>query len=826
MGGVPMIRMEMACFIVVAFMAVMYFSSKREKTSMHRIFSYLLITTMINIVMDAITIYTVNNREIVPVWINNLAHKLFIGSMVLVFYLVYRYIIAIAEEDGNLSIKKNYIGELVFVIALVGVFALPIYYMDTEIGSYSYGPAPYITYASIAIYLVMIIAVLVKYWRIIHPKKRFAITAALAIEVVGSLYQAIHPMALLSGMGIMLINLAFYLLMENPDIRLAEQIELQKEKAYAASKSKSDFLSHMSHEIRTPMNSVIGMTEVLLRTELNDEQKKYLNHIKISGNALLSLINDILDLSKIESGKMELVETVYDAYSEMDNIRVIIENRIGNQPIALNFDVDDKFPPILYGDVVRIRQVLINLLNNAVKFTERGSVTLGVKVIAKDEDYIDLEISVEDTGIGIKEEDLEKLFDEFKQLDLKNNLGKEGTGLGLTISSQLIDMMGGSLKVESQYGKGSRFYFDIRQRLVSMEEYEKLKQEKSTQEFIAPKAKILIVDDDAMNLKVAEKLLEPYGMIIETANGGEKSVAMIKEKGYDLVFMDHMMPVVDGLEATRRIRSIQDDYFKELPIVALTANAMVDNRDKFFEVGITDILTKPIELDKMANVLIHYLPKEKVYFSKISAVGLKDDNVESAQLPEIEGVDVEYGIKYSGSKEMFLELLKDYYLLIDTKINKIKRCIEDHLIKDYTIEVHALKNTSRLIGALDLAKNFEYLESLGNRNDIDGINENTVKVLEKYKKYKQYLKYYGEQGTKDKQQVSVSEIVKCLDEIYKAVENFDMDTCDSQMERLETFCLPESCKQHMDRLRVCMADVAMEEIMSITMDMKALVNRM
>ncbi len=820
-----MIRMEMACFIVVAFMAVMYFSSKREKTSMHRIFSYLLITTMINIVMDAITIYTVNNREIVPVWINNLAHKLFIGSMVLVFYLVYRYIIAIAEEDGNLSIKKNYIGELVFVIALVGVFALPIYYMDTEIGSYSYGPAPYITYASIAIYLVMIIAVLVKYWRIIHPKKRFAITAALAIEVVGSLYQAIHPMALLSGMGIMLINLAFYLLMENPDIRLAEQIELQKEKAYAASKSKSDFLSHMSHEIRTPMNSVIGMTEVLLRTELNDEQKKYLNHIKISGNALLSLINDILDLSKIESGKMELVETVYDAYSEMDNIRVIIENRIGNQPIALNFDVDDKFPPILYGDVVRIRQVLINLLNNAVKFTERGSVTLGVKVIAKEEDYIELEISVEDTGIGIKEEDLEKLFDEFKQLDLKNNLGKEGTGLGLTISSQLIDMMGGSLKVESQYGKGSRFYFDIRQRLVSMEEYEKLKQEKSTQEFIAPKAKILIVDDDAMNLKVAEKLLEPYGMIIETANGGERSVAMIKEKGYDLVFMDHMMPVVNGLEATRRIRSIQDDYFKELPIVALTANAMVDNRDKFFEAGITDILTKPIELDKMANVLIHYLPKEKVYFSKISAVSLKDDNIESVQLPEIEGVDVEYGIKYSGSKEMFFELLRDYYLLIDTKINKIKRCIEDHLIKDYTIEVHALKNTSRLIGALDLAKDFQYLEGLGNDNDIEGIKKHTDRVLDKYKKYKSYLKTYGEQGAKEKNKVSVDEIIHCLEEIYSAVENFDMDTCDKQMEELETYCLPENCNPHMERLRVCMADVAMEEIMTISLEMKELVSR-
>lgn len=810
-----MIRMEMACLMVIAFMAVMYFSARRQKNKKHRIFSVMLVTSMVNLLFDAITIHTVNNRDTVAPWINDFVHKLFIGTMVLVFYLVYKYIIAIAEEEKNEIIKRTPIGDAVFMAAFVGAFALPLYYKETKLGSYSYGPAAYMTYGSIAIFLVMVIVTLAKHWKVIHPKQRLVITLALSIEVVVSLYQAFHPMALLSGMGIMLINLSFYMLMENPDIRLVQQIEIEKEKAEVANKSKSNFLSHMSHEIRTPMNSVIGMTEVLLRTDLNEEQKRYLNHIKLSSNALLSIINDILDLSKIEAGKMELIETAYDAYSEMDNIRVIIENRIGDKPITLNYDIDDKFPPVLYGDVIRIRQVLINLLNNAVKFTEAGYITLGVKVLSKSEENIDLEISVTDTGVGIRQEDFEKLFDEFKQLDLKNNLGKEGTGLGLTISSQLIDLMGGKLKVESEYGKGSRFYFNISQKVISEEEYDKIKAENEVQEFVAHEAKILIVDDDAMNLKVAEKLLEPYGMDIDLANGGEKAVSMATEKKYDLIFMDHMMPVVDGLEATRRIRNIKDEYYNKLPIIALTANAMVDNRDKFFGAGITEILTKPIEMDKMAKMLIEYLPKEKIYHSKLGLNQKKNDTEKLV----IEGLDVDYGIKYSGSKETFLELLADYYLLIDTKTNKIKRYIEDNLIKDYTIEVHALKNTSRLIGALELAKDFEYLEHLGNQEYIEDIKAETGAILEKYNRYKDILKEYGKPDKKGKKQVSNETIIHCLESISRAVEEFDMDTCDDQMEVLETYILPEGCQESMEKLRVYMADVAMEEILSITSEM-------
>lgn len=815
-----MIRMEMACFMVIAFMAVMYFSARRQKNKMHRIFSAMLVTSMINLLFDAVTIHTVNNRDTVAPWINDLAHKLFIGTMVLVFYLVYRYIIAIVEEEKNEEIKRTFIGDVVFIAAFVGAFALPLYYKETKLGSYSYGPAAYMTYGSIAIFLVMVIVTLAKHWKFIHPKQRLVITLALSIEVIVSLYQAFHPMALLSGMGIMLINLSFYMLMENPDIRLVKQIEIEKERAEAANKSKSNFLSHMSHEIRTPMNSVIGMTEVLLRTDLDEEQKGYLNHIKLSGNALLAIINDILDLSKIEAGKMELTETVYDAYSEMDNIRVIIENRIGEKPITLNYDIDDKFPPILYGDVIRIRQVLINLLNNAVKFTESGYITLGVKVLSKTHENIDLEISVTDTGVGIRQEDLEKLFDEFKQLDLKNNLGKEGTGLGLTISSQLIDLMGGKLKVESEYGKGSRFYFNINQRLVSDEEYERIKADDAIQEFATQKVNVLIVDDDAMNLKVAEKLLEPYGMNIDLANGGEQAVSMAEDKKYDLIFMDHMMPVVDGLEATRRIREIKDDYYKNLPIIALTANAMVDNRDKFFVAGITEILTKPIEMDKMAKTLLEYLPKEKIYHSKlgINRLGIKQENEDDEKLV-IDGLDVDYGIRYSGGKEMFLELLSDYYLLIDTKTNKIKRYIEDNLIKDYTIEVHALKNTSRLIGALELAKDFEYLEHLGNQGYIEDIKAETNAVLEKYNSYKDILRGYGNRDKKDKKQISNESIIRCLENIHKAVEEFDMDTCDDQMEVLETYILPDGCQESMEKLRVYMADVAMEEILSTTNEM-------
>lgn len=809
-----MIRMEMSCFMVIAFMAVMYFSAKREKNSIHKIFSSLMIVSMINLIFDGITIYTVNHMEIVEAWVNDIAHRLFIGTMVIFFYLVYRYIIAIIEDESKSSIKTSPISKALFVLALGGAAFLPIKYMTTESGGYSYGPAPYMTYASIAVFLVMIVSILIKYWSAIHSKKKMVITIAMSIEVIVSLYQAFNPMALLSGMGIMLINLSFYLLIENPDILLVKQVEYERQKADAANKSKSVFLSHMSHEIRTPMNSVIGMADVLLRTKLDDEQREYLKHIKVSGNALLSIINDILDLSKIEAGKMELAERVYDVYSELDNIKVIIENRIGEKPINLVYDIDDKLPQVLYGDDIRVRQVIINLLNNAVKFTDEGSISLVIRVVAINQDSIKLKVSVRDTGIGIKEEELHKLFDAFEQVDKEKNIGKEGTGLGLSISSQLIELMGGKLGVKSEYGKGSSFYFDIEQRIVSLEEYDKIQKESQIPQFAASKARILIVDDNAMNLKVAEVLLEPLGMQIDVAESGMAALNMIKEKHYDLIFMDHMMPVMDGIETTRIIRELSEEYYTNVPIIALTANAMVDVQQAYFEAGMNDVLIKPIDMDMLARMLLKWLPAKHIEYQTIDN---KEEDTETDIF--IENIDVKEGIKNSGGTKLFIDLLGDFYTLIDSKTNKIRKCLMDGLVKDYTIEVHALKNSARLIGAMELSDKFAYLEKLGNAGDVEELNSHTEDVLELYNSYKSILKPYGKKHNQRQKLVSNEEILTCIEGINRSIREFDIDAADDAMRELEGMVLPEACTVLMDKLRVYMADVAMEDIITVTDEM-------
>ncbi|MBQ5794481.1 MAG: response regulator, partial [Kiritimatiellae bacterium] len=336
--------------------------------------------------------------------------------------------------------------------------------------------------------------------------------------------------------------------------QLMDQLRVEKERADEANRAKSAFMSNMSHEIRTPMNAIVGMTEILMRSELPDAEREYLGNIQRSGNALLGIINDILDFSKIESGKMKITEDTYAPLPMLNDLKMIILNRIGSKMVQLQFDIDENLPAKLYGDELRIRQVLINIANNAVKFTERGFVRITVKIKEVIEDRAELFFSVEDSGQGIAQKDIGKLFGAYAQVDTKKNHTKEGTGLGLAISKQFVEMMGGKLEVKSEYGKGSEFYFTIPQKIIDSRKATEVKEEVVSDSgnilnFTAPLAKIMVVDDNEMNQKVAIGLLSPLKMQIDTAENGKQALDMICSKKYDLVFMDHMMPVMDGIEA-------------------------------------------------------------------------------------------------------------------------------------------------------------------------------------------------------------------------------------------------------------------------------------
>ena len=711
---------------------------------------------------------------------------------------------------------------------------------------------------------------------------------------------------------------------------IMEELKEAKQRAEEANESKSNFLSNMSHEIRTPMNAIVGMTEILLRSDLSDQDRGYLMNIKNSGASLLTIINDILDFSKIESGKLEILEEEYEPMSMLSDLSMIFLNRIGDKPVELIFDIDKNLPNKLYGDSLRIRQVIINIANNAIKFTAAGYVKLTIQMAPMaEQDMVNLNISIEDSGQGIKPEDLDKLFGSFQQVDTKKNRNKEGTGLGLAISKQLVETMGGQIGVRSEYGKGSEFYFHIPQRVIGdqiaatvredavqnnpvvvsghMKDGQILEQLKSLTEgyglkfvdcyearahkvkvdyffvdesvyrglkasieeyfvstgtelcvlqnpmreavwndqatvvnkplytlnfcqvinhettaafvetdnvmnFTAPQAQILIVDDNEMNLKVAKGLLQPLQMNIDTASSGKTALEMVQTKQYHIVFMDHMMPVMDGVETTQRMRALEDTYIQNMPIIALTANAVTGAREIFKEAGMNDFVPKPIELKDICSKIRAWLPHELIV--KMSAPAQQQLQIPAQMLPVIEGLDVTEGIKNCGSLELFTNLLGDFYKLIDLKSTKIEKCLADGMIRDYTIEVHALKNTARMIGALELSEQFYQMEQCGNAGDVDTIFRETPAIMELYRSYKPILEPYGKANEQDKKEVPKEELVKVLEQLNAAMDSFDLDGADAALAELEEYRLPEELGPYMEELRAYVADVAMEEVMN------------
>ena len=421
------------------------------------------------------------------------------------------------------------------------------------------------------------------------------------------------------SVGLMVLLLFNLIILRGYNRKLAIAAEV----ANQANEAKSLFLSTMSHDIRTPMNAIIGMNEMILRDSNDKDILMYAESIRTAGNTLLGIINDILDFSKIETGKMNLIEVDYNFVSLLNDLVNMVQRKAEDKGLKFELQVDKNIPSMMHGDEIRIKQVITNILSNAVKYTKKGSILFSISYskCENDKDSVILHVSVKDTGIGIKKEDLNKLFVAFERIDELKNRNIEGTGLGMAIAQNFLKMMGSTVQVESVYGEGSNFYFDLKQKVIKWEpvgEFESAykhfvgEREAYTVSFVAPRARILVVDDSEVNLKVFVSLLKRTKMQIETADSGEAGIELFKKKYYDLIFLDHMMPEKDGIETLKEMKACADTPNQKTPVICLTANAISGMREMYIEAGFDDYLTKPIDTVKLENMLLEYLPENLI----------------------------------------------------------------------------------------------------------------------------------------------------------------------------------------------------------------------
>ena len=418
--------------------------------------------------------------------------------------------------------------------------------------------------------------------------------------------QKVFPDILLVNPALILITFIMYFTIENPDLLLMEQLNIAKDQAEKANAAKTDFLSNMSHEIRTPLNAIVGFSNLLLENErIPDDAKDEVKDIIMASENLLEIVNGILDISKIEANKLEIINTEYDFNKLTSELIALTKGRIGDKPLEFKVNIDETIPRVLYGDSQRLKQVAVNILTNAVKYTKEGWIELKISSVIKD-GICRLILSVEDTGIGIKPENINKLFNRFERIDLEENMTIEGTGLGLAITKKLVELMNGKIVVQSVYGKGSKFTVSVDQRIVENPtiKLEELVSEKPHIE-VSDK-KVLLVDDNKINLKVAERLLDSYGVKTESVESGFECIDKIKTGNkYDLILLDDMMPKLSGVETLHKLK-IEIEGFN-IPVVALTANALTGMKEKYLADGFNDYLSKPINKEELNRVINAYL---------------------------------------------------------------------------------------------------------------------------------------------------------------------------------------------------------------------------